>query len=155
MLSVNFVPGSLPLTLTAVDKAMALGMMHDCSRGAVRAACAGGCSNYWRPVHRLTENEFFRKAVRRHELLWVLAMIETLLKAGLCSACRPPRLRPQPDCSMESYETSLKVLQLQPDYNVKTPRLRRPRRADRQGLAKNVSRSHPGSSAAARCPASP
>ncbi|MGZ9708342.1 PIG-L deacetylase family protein [Pseudomonas sp. GNP013] len=58
-----------------VDKAMALGMMHDLQPSAP----------FKRRVRRLLqqlladrgpspygENEFFRKAVRRHELLWVL-----------------------------------------------------------------------------------
>ncbi len=58
-----------------VDKAMALGMMHDLQprapfkrrvRRLLQQLLAGrGPSPYG-------ENEFFRKAVRRHELLWVL-----------------------------------------------------------------------------------
>jgi len=60
---------------TQQDKAMALGMMHDLQprppfkrrvRRLLQRVLAGrGPSPYG-------ENEFFRKAVRRHELLWVL-----------------------------------------------------------------------------------
>lgn len=69
-------PVSLPLTAQArLDKAMALGMMHDLQpplpfkrrlRRGLQRLLAGRC---W-PVEG--ENEFFRKAVRRHELLWRL-----------------------------------------------------------------------------------
>ncbi len=72
----ELVPCSLPLTLNQQrDKAMALGMMHDLQprppfkrrvRRVLQRLLAGrGPSPYG-------ENEFFRKAVRRHELLWVL-----------------------------------------------------------------------------------
>ncbi|AZE87214.1 PIG-L deacetylase family protein [Pseudomonas orientalis] len=57
------------------DKAMALGMMHDLQprppfkrrvRRLLQQLLAGRCPSPY------GENEFFRKAVRRHELLWVL-----------------------------------------------------------------------------------
>ena len=69
-------PVSLALSAQArLDKAMALGMMHDLQpplpfkrrlRRALQRALAG---RRW-PAEG--ENEFFRKAVRRHELLWRL-----------------------------------------------------------------------------------
>ncbi|WP_260959370.1 PIG-L deacetylase family protein [Pseudomonas citri] len=69
-------PLSLPLSLAGQrDKAMALGMMHDLQprapfkrrlRRAIQRVLAG------RTVSRYGENEFFRKAVRRHELFWRL-----------------------------------------------------------------------------------
>lgn len=69
-------PCSLPLTLAQQrDKAMALGMMHDLQpappfkrrvRRWLQRALAG------RTRSPYGENEFFRKAVRRHELFWRL-----------------------------------------------------------------------------------
>jgi LmbE family N-acetylglucosaminyl deacetylase len=69
-------PVSLALSAQArLDKAMALGMMHDLQpplpfkrrlRRALQQALAG---RRW-PAEG--ENEFFRKSVRRHELLWRL-----------------------------------------------------------------------------------
>ncbi len=68
------VPYSLQLSVAAQrDKAMALGMMHDLLppmpfkrrvRRALQRILAG---RHW-PAEG--ENEFFRKAVRRHELFW-------------------------------------------------------------------------------------
>ncbi|MBT2337885.1 MULTISPECIES: PIG-L deacetylase family protein [Pseudomonas] len=69
-------PVSLPLALAGQrDKAMALGMMHDLQprapfkrrvrRGLQRVLAGRKSSAYG-------ENEFFRKAVRRHELFWRL-----------------------------------------------------------------------------------
>jgi len=69
-------PVSLPLALSGQrDKAMALGMMHDLQprapfkrrlrRGLQRLLARRAGSPYG-------ENEFFRKAVRRHELFWRL-----------------------------------------------------------------------------------
>jgi hypothetical protein len=57
-----------------MDKAMALGMQHDLQgrpplkrrlRRVIQRLLAGRC---W---PRTGEDEFFRKAVRRHELFWV------------------------------------------------------------------------------------
>ncbi|WP_210645080.1 PIG-L family deacetylase [Pseudomonas sp. Tri1] len=69
-------PVSLPLTLAAQrDKAMALGMMHDLQpqapfkrrlRRRIQRLLAGRTGSAY------GENEFFRKAVRRHELFWWL-----------------------------------------------------------------------------------
>ncbi len=69
------VPCSLELTpATQVDKAMALGMMHDLQpappfkrrlRRWLQQCLAG---RRWPPYG---ENEFMRKAVRRHELFWI------------------------------------------------------------------------------------
>ena len=69
-------PCSLPLTLAQQrDKAMALGMMHDLQpraalkrrlRRLIQQLLAGRKSSPY------GENEFFRKAVRRHELFWQL-----------------------------------------------------------------------------------
>ncbi|AJO76211.1 PIG-L family deacetylase [Pseudomonas chlororaphis] len=69
-------PCSLPLTLEQQrDKAMALGMMHDLQprppfkrrlRRALQRVLAGRADSPY------GENEFFRKAVRRHELFWRL-----------------------------------------------------------------------------------
>jgi LmbE family N-acetylglucosaminyl deacetylase len=69
-------PCSLPLTLAQQrDKAMALGMMHDLQpappfkrrvRRWVQRLLAGRARSPY------GENEFFRKAVRRHELFWRL-----------------------------------------------------------------------------------
>jgi len=74
--ALELVPCSLPLTLSQQqDKAMALGMMHDLQPRApfkrrvrrwLQQLLAG------RSPSPYGENEFFRKAVRRHELLWVL-----------------------------------------------------------------------------------
>ncbi|EFQ65715.1 hypothetical protein PFWH6_0507 [Pseudomonas fluorescens WH6] len=69
-------PCSLPLSLAQQrDKAMALGMMHDLQPPApfkrrvrrwLQRVLAG------RSRSPYGENEFFRKAVRRHELFWRL-----------------------------------------------------------------------------------
>ena len=69
-------PCSLPLSLAQQrDKAMALGMMHDLQpraalkrrlRRSIQQLLAGRKSSPY------GENEFFRKAVRRHELFWQL-----------------------------------------------------------------------------------
>lgn len=69
-------PVSLPLALSAQrDKAMALGMMHDLQprapfkrrlRRGIQRLLAGRAGSVY------GENEFFRKAVRRHELFWRL-----------------------------------------------------------------------------------
>ena len=69
-------PCSLPLTLAQQrDKAMALGMMHDLQpappfkrrvRRLLQRLLAGRARSPY------GENEFFRKAVRRHELFWRL-----------------------------------------------------------------------------------
>ena len=74
--AVELVPCSFTLTLRQQqDKAMALGMMHDLQPRApfkrrvrrwLQQMLAG------RSPSPYGENEFFRKAVRRHELLWVL-----------------------------------------------------------------------------------
>ena len=74
--SLSLYPCSLPLTLDQQrDKAMALGMMHDLQpraalkrrlRRSIQALLAG------RKPSPYGENEFFRKAVRRHELYWRL-----------------------------------------------------------------------------------
>lgn len=74
--AVEMVPCSFPLSLSQQqDKAMALGMMHDLQPPApfkrrvrrwLQQLLAG------RKPSPYGENEFFRKAVRRHELLWVL-----------------------------------------------------------------------------------
>lgn len=74
--SPEMVPCSFALTLSQQqDKAMALGMMHDLQPRAplkrrvrkwLQQVLAG------RSPSPYGENEFFRKAVRRHELLWVL-----------------------------------------------------------------------------------
>jgi LmbE family N-acetylglucosaminyl deacetylase len=73
-------PWSLPLTLSRqTDKAMALAMMHDLApplpfkkhlRRALQRLLAG------RRHPPYGENEYFRKAVRRHELFWVEAGAE-------------------------------------------------------------------------------
>ncbi|MBC2654781.1 PIG-L family deacetylase [Pseudomonas sp. MSSRFD41] len=69
-------PWCLPLSQAEqYDKAMALGMMHDLQprmpfkrrlRRSIQRLMAG------RVPSALGENEFFRKAVRRHELFWLL-----------------------------------------------------------------------------------
>ena len=74
--SLNVNPCSLALTLAQQrDKAMALGMMHDLQpraalkrrlRRSIQALIAG------RQPSPYGENEYFRKAVRRHELFWRL-----------------------------------------------------------------------------------
>jgi LmbE family N-acetylglucosaminyl deacetylase len=68
-------PWSLPLVhATQIDKAMALGMMHDllpslpCKRRFRRCLQTLLTGRRW---PRYGENEYFRKAVRRHELFWV------------------------------------------------------------------------------------
>jgi hypothetical protein len=70
-------PWSLPLEPSRqIDKAMALAMVHDLAppvsfkkrlRRALQRALAG------RRHPPYGENEYFRKAVRRHELFWVEA----------------------------------------------------------------------------------
>jgi LmbE family N-acetylglucosaminyl deacetylase len=72
----ELLPCSLPLTLAQQrDKAMALGMMHDLQpappfkrrvRRWLQRLLAGRAQSPY------GENEFFRKAVRRHELFWRL-----------------------------------------------------------------------------------
>ncbi|ONH54510.1 GlcNAc-PI de-N-acetylase [Pseudomonas cedrina] len=72
----ELLPCSLPLTLAQQrDKAMALGMMHDLQPAApfkrrvrrwLQRMLAGRARSPY------GENEFFRKAVRRHELFWRL-----------------------------------------------------------------------------------
>lgn len=74
----ELIPYSLPLPLALRrDKAMALGMMHDLQpplpfkrrlRRWLQRCLAG---RHW-PAEG--ENEFFRKAVRRHELFWYQAL---------------------------------------------------------------------------------
>lgn len=74
--SLSLYPCSLPLTLDQQrDKAMALGMMHDLQpraalkrrlRRSIQVLLAG------RKPSPYGENEYFRKAVRRHELFWRL-----------------------------------------------------------------------------------
>ncbi|CRM09999.1 PIG-L deacetylase family protein [Pseudomonas sp. 24 R 17] len=74
--TVELLPCSLPLTLAQQrDKAMALGMMHDLQpappfkrrvRRWLQRVLAGRAKSPY------GENEFFRKAVRRHELFWRL-----------------------------------------------------------------------------------
>ena len=74
--SLSVHPCSLPLTLDQQrDKAMALGMMHDLQpraalkrrlRRSIQVLLAG------RKPSPYGENEYFRKAVRRHELFWRL-----------------------------------------------------------------------------------
>lgn len=69
-------PVSLPLSLADQrDKAMALGMMHDLQppapfkrrmRRGIQRLLAGRVTSVY------GENEFFRKAVRRHEMFWRL-----------------------------------------------------------------------------------
>ena len=74
--SLSLRPYSLALTLEQQrDKAMALGMMHDLQpraalkrrvRRSIQQLLAG------RKPSPYGENEFFRKAVRRHELFWIV-----------------------------------------------------------------------------------
>ena len=74
--SLSLYPCSVLLTLDQQrDKAMALGMMHDLQpraafkrrlRRSIQAVLAG------RKPSPYGENDFFRKAVRRHELYWRL-----------------------------------------------------------------------------------
>ncbi|MCO7610167.1 PIG-L family deacetylase [Pseudomonas chlororaphis] len=57
------------------DKAMALGMMHDLQPPAPLKRRVRRCLQRWlagRSGSTYGENEFFRKAVRRHELFWRL-----------------------------------------------------------------------------------
>ncbi len=67
-------PYSLPLDLaTQRDKAMALGMMHDLQPPAPFKRRIRRLLQRWLAGRRASpygENEFFRKAVRRHELFW-------------------------------------------------------------------------------------
>ncbi len=67
-------PYSLSLTLdTQRDKAMALGMMHDLQPRAPFKRRLRRLLQRWlagRQPSPYGENEFFRKAVRRHELFW-------------------------------------------------------------------------------------
>ena len=69
-------PCSLPLTLAQQrDKAMALGMMHDLQpRAALKRRLRRSIQQFLarRRPSPYGENEFFRKAVRRHELFWQL-----------------------------------------------------------------------------------
>ena len=58
-----------------IDKAMALGMMHDLQPRAPFKRRLRRCLQRWLAGRRSSpygENEFFRKAVRRHELFWRL-----------------------------------------------------------------------------------
>ena len=77
-------PLSLPLSLRGQrDKAMALGMMHDLQPSAplkrrVRRLIQRFMAGRVIPVYG--ENEFFRKAVRRHELFWLLKPSEAKIK---------------------------------------------------------------------------
>lgn len=72
--SLQLVPYSLELTVDQQrDKAMALGMMHDLQppmpfKRQVRRWLQGRLAGRRWPTEG--ENEFFRKAVRRHELFW-------------------------------------------------------------------------------------
>lgn len=72
----ELVPCSFTLALSQQqDKAMALGMMHDLQPRAPfkrRVRCWLQQVLAGRSPSPYGENEFFRKAVRRHELLWVL-----------------------------------------------------------------------------------
>jgi hypothetical protein len=69
-------PCCLPLSLELQrDKAMALGMMHDLQppmpfKRRLRRLIQRLLAKRKPPAYG--ENEFFRKAVRRHELLWIL-----------------------------------------------------------------------------------
>jgi len=57
-----------------LDKAMALGMQHDLQGRPPLKKRLRRCLQYWLAGRRWPatgENEFFRKAVRRHELFWV------------------------------------------------------------------------------------
>jgi hypothetical protein len=74
-------PCCLPLSLDLQrDKAMALGMMHDLQppmpfKRRLRRLIQRLLARRVPPLYG--ENEFFRKAVRRHELLWLLNHDET------------------------------------------------------------------------------
>lgn len=74
-------PCCLPLSLDLQrDKAMALGMMHDLQppmpfKRRLRRLIQRLLALRVPPLYG--ENEFFRKAVRRHELLWLLNHDET------------------------------------------------------------------------------
>jgi hypothetical protein len=79
-------PLCLPLSIELQrDKAMALGMMHDLQppapfkrrlRRVIQRVLAGRASSVY------GENEFFRKAVRRQELFWLLKHGETGVQRG-------------------------------------------------------------------------
>jgi LmbE family N-acetylglucosaminyl deacetylase len=59
---------------TQLDKAMALGMQHDLQGRPALKKRLRRCFQYWLAGRRWPatgEDEFFRKAVRRHELFWV------------------------------------------------------------------------------------
>lgn len=59
---------------TQLDKAMALGMQHDLQGRPALKKRLRRCLQYWLAGRRWPatgEDEFFRKAVRRHELFWV------------------------------------------------------------------------------------
>lgn len=77
-------PLSLPLSRVAQrDKAMALGMMHDLQpplplKRRLRRLIQRLLASRVRPLYG--ENEFFRKAVRRHELFWLLKPSEAKIK---------------------------------------------------------------------------
>ncbi|WP_339532237.1 PIG-L family deacetylase [Pseudomonas mucidolens] len=74
--TLELVPCSLQLSRSQQqDKAMALGMMHDLQPRAPFKRRMRRRLQQWlagRGPSPYGENEFFRKAVRRHELLWVL-----------------------------------------------------------------------------------
>lgn len=84
--SVPMQPGCLSLSIEQQrDKAMALGMMHDLQppapfkrrlRRAIQRLLAGRKSSVY------GENEFFRKAVRRQELFWLLKQGESGVQRG-------------------------------------------------------------------------
>ncbi|PQP05450.1 PIG-L family deacetylase [Pseudomonas frederiksbergensis] len=77
-------PCCLPMPLARQrDKAMALGMMHDLQppmpfKRRLRRLIQWLLARRVPPVYG--ENEFFRKAVRRHELFWVLKHGETSVR---------------------------------------------------------------------------
>ncbi|MGI4838829.1 MAG: PIG-L deacetylase family protein [Janthinobacterium lividum] len=61
-------------TATQLNKAMALGMQHDLQGRPALKKRLRRCIQYWLAGRRWPatgEDEFFRKAVRRHELFWV------------------------------------------------------------------------------------
>jgi len=77
-------PLSLSLSLTLQrDKAMALGMMHDLQpplplKRRLRRLIQGFLTN--RVSSAYGENDFFRKAVRRHELFWLMTSSTAQIK---------------------------------------------------------------------------
>ena len=77
-------PYCLPVSLALQrDKAMALGMMHDLQppmpfKRRVRRLIQSLLASRVPPLYG--ENDFFRKAVRRQELFWLLKRFETSVK---------------------------------------------------------------------------